>query len=404
MGENASTKRVLLGVTGGIAAYKAGDIIRLLVKNGLEVDVVMTAHAREFITPRTLQTLSKRPVWTDLFQSLQEQEIGHISLVDHSDIVLVAPATANILAKAAHGIADDLLSTILCVAARIPVIFAPAMNVHMYLNPVTQENIKRLKSLGYHFVEPAEGELACGHHGPGRLADPEEIVEHVLHGLSPKDMQGETLLVTAGRTEEEIDPVRFLTNPSSGKMGFALARAASQRGAHVVLVSGPTHCRVPINVLHISVRSAAEMHKAVMDNYAEATVVLMAAAVSDFRPRTREEQKIKKDKGLHSLALERTPDILFELGKAKGNKCIVGFAAESEELIENAKEKLERKNLDIIVANNIAQEGIGFQSDMNKVTLIRRDGSIDELPILSKDILAHRVLDQVCSIRGLKPS
>jgi phosphopantothenoylcysteine decarboxylase/phosphopantothenate--cysteine ligase len=398
-----STKnKVLLGVTGGIAAYKAADIVRLLIKNDLEVHVVMTHNAQKFITPLTLQTLSQRPVWTDLFHLTNEQQIGHICLVEQSDVVLVAPATANILAKTAHGIADDLLSTILCVASKSPVIFAPAMNIHMYLSPITQENIKKLKSLGYHFVEPAEGELACGSQGVGRLADTEEIVERVLFELSPKDLGGETVLVTAGRTEEEIDPVRFLTNPSSGKMGVALARAASQRGARVILVSGPTCCRVPLGVRHIPVRSAEHMYNAVKEVYPETTIVLMAAAVSDFRPCRRERQKIKKDKSIPSLALEKTPDILRELGMAKGERFIVGFAAESEELIRNAEEKLKKKNLDIIVANDIAQEGIGFQSDMNQATLVQRDGTIESLPLLTKDSLAHRIIDRVCLLRRSK--
>ncbi len=388
-------KNILLGVTGSIAAYKAADIVRLLVKESFEVDVVMTAHAQQFITPLTLQTLSQRPVWTELFDLSQEQRINHISLVDQSDLVLVAPATANMLAKAAHGICDDLLSTILCVAVHRPILCAPAMNVNMYRNPVTQKNIESLKARGYLFIEPAEGELACGYHGVGRLADPEDILEHVVLALSPKDMRGQRFLVTAGRTEEEIDPVRFLTNASSGKMGFAVARAAAQRGAEVTLISGPTHCKVPIGVRYVPVRSAQQMYEAVMDACSSATVVVMAAAVADFRPRVREQQKIKKDAGLSVLPLERTPDILAEVAKMRGDRILVGFAAESEHIVAHAKEKLEKKHLDMIVANDITQAGIGFQSDVNKVTLITHDGTIEDLPTLSKDSLAHHILDRI---------
>jgi len=391
--------RILLGVTGGIAAYKSADVVRALVKRDFEVDVVMTAHAREFITPLTLQTLSQRPVWTGLFETAHEYRIGHIELVDRADLVLVAPATANILAKAAHGICDDLLSTILCVASRLPVMFAPAMNVNMFHNPVTQENIRALKARGCYFVEPGEGELACGHHGVGRLADPEDIAEQVVFRVTPKDLEGERVLVTAGRTEEDIDPVRFITNASSGKMGFAVARAAAQRGAEVILVSGPTHCKAPVGVRLLPVRSAQQMRDAVMDVYEGTTVVVMAAAVSDFRPRSRVSQKIKKEAGLSSLALERTPDILAEVGGMKGERVLVGFAAETERVVENAREKLARKHLDIIVANDNTQEGVGFQSDFNKVSLISKDGTVEDLPRLPKDTVAHRILDRVRAIK-----
>jgi len=397
-----SGKSVLLGVTGGIAAYKAAEIIRLLVKMDIQVHVVMTRNAKEFITPLTLQVLSGNPVWTESFHLTQEQQIGHIQLVDMSDLLLIAPATANIIGKAAAGIADDLLSTILCVASRLPVVFAPSMNVNMYQNPITQENIKKLTQLGHDCIKPDEGVLACGYEGVGRLADPEQIVEHILFRLSPKDLQDERILVTAGPTEEEIDPVRFLSNPSSGKMGFALAGAAAQRGASVTLVTGPTSCRVSPLVKCIQVRSAEEMREAVLHAFPEATAILMSAAVSDYRPSERALNKIKKQGTSIRLDLEETPDILFELGERKGQKVLIGFAAETESLIKNAQDKLKRKNLDLIVANDVSRKDIGFQSDINQVKLLGKDGNILELPMLTKEVLAHKILDQIASLRDEK--
>jgi len=392
-------KKVLLGVTGGIAAYKAAEIIRLLLKEEVEVHVAMTRNATQFITPLTLQALSGNPVWTDTFNLSQECEIGHIHLVESADLMLVAPATANILAKAASGIADDLLSTMLCVAAKVPVLFAPAMNVNMYENPITQENIKKLKRFGYEFIEPESGPLACGTEGPGRLAAPEAIVERVSFRLSRKDLAGEKILVSAGPTEEAIDAVRFFTNPSSGKMGCALARAAAQRGAEVVLVTGPTTCRVSWNVRCVHVRSADQMRKAILKEFPSATMVFMAAAVSDFKPEKAVRKKIKKKDAELNLQLKGTPDILYELGRRKGGKILVGFAAETESLIQHAREKLTRKNLDLIVANDVSKKNIGFQSDRNQVKLIAPDGTVTEIPLLSKEVLAHHLLDRIPSLR-----
>ncbi len=391
---------VLVGVTGGIAAYKAAEIVRSLVKEGLDVHVVMTRNAQEFITPLTLQVLSGNPVWTETFHLTQEQEIGHISLVDRSSLLLIAPATANVLGKVAAGVADDLLTTMVCAATRIPVIFAPSMNVNMYQNPITQENIERLKRFGYLFIEPEEGELACGYEGVGRLADPGDIVEQVVGRLAPKDLTEEHILVTAGPTEEAIDPVRFLTNPSSGKMGYAIARAAAQRGAKVTLISGPTSCAPPLDVELVRVRSAEEMRKAVMKAFPASTTVVMAAAVSDFAPASRAKQKVKKQDASLTVKMKTTPDILLELGQKKEDRLLIGFAAETQSLVKNARAKLEEKNLDLIVANDVSRKEIGFQSDSNQVKMIGKDGSISELPLLPKRVLAHRVLDQIGILRS----
>lgn len=397
------SKRVLLGVSGGIAAYKSAEVIRLLLKNGMQVDVAMTRNATRFITPLTLQALSGNPVWVETFRLGMEQEIGHIRLVDRADLLLVAPATANILAKAACGIADDMLSTLLCVASRIPVVFAPSMNPNMYRHPVTQENMQKLKRIGAGFVEPVEGELACRVQGVGRLADPERIVEDVVFRLGHKDLVGEKILVTAGPTREEIDPVRFLSNPSSGKMGFAIARAAAQRGAAVTLVTGPTHCLEPLHVTTVHVNTAAQMRASVLDALPEATAVLMTAAVSDFRPVCRAPEKIKKAGAALRLDLEATVDILREVGEAKGERILVGFAAETQALLENAREKLANKNLDLIVVNDVSRGDIGFQADDNEVKILSRQGDCTDLPRMSKEDLAHRILDRVAVLRAARP-
>jgi len=394
-----SPATVLVGVTGGIAAYKSAEIVRHLVKEGLHVHVVMSRNAQEFITPLTLQVLSGNPVWTETFLLTQEQEIGHISLVDRARLFLIAPATANVLGKVSAGVADDLLTTMVCAATRIPVVLAPSMNVNMYRNPITQENIERLKRFGYIFIEPEEGDLACGYQGVGRLADPERIVERLLGLLSPKDLNQERMLVTAGPTEEAIDPVRFLTNPSSGKMGYAIARAAAQRGAKVTLISGPTSCSPPQQVTLVRVRSAEQMRQAVMKAFPESTSVVMAAAVSDFSPASPAKQKVKKQDASLTVKLKATPDILLELGQRKEKRILIGFAAETQSLVKNAREKLKKKNLDLIVANDVSKKEIGFQSDSNQVRLIRKDGSISELPLLPKRVLAHRVLDQIRLLR-----
>ena len=391
-------KNILLGVSGGIAAYKAAELVRLLVKAEATVRVVMTKNAQEFITPLTLQSLSGNPVSTDTFNLTQESEIGHIRLADTADLVLIAPATANILAKLAHGIADDLLSTLLLVA-RAPVVLAPAMNVHMYAHPATQENLKTLQRFGHHIIEPAEGELACGYEGKGRLAEPEQIVECVEAALTQKDMQGERVIVTAGPNCEPIDPVRFITNRSTGKMGFAMARIAHQRGAKVTLVSGPTTLVTPLGVRLCSVRTALEMQQAVLAHYLRATIVVSAAAIADYRPTQVASQKIKKKDGAFSIPLDRNPDILAGLGQDKGNRLLVGFATETEDVLQNAERKLHSKNLDMIVANDVTQEGAGFAGDTNIVTLLDRTGQQEPLPLMSKDAVAHAVYDRLLALK-----
>jgi len=395
-------KTILLGVTGGIAAYKAVELLRLFVKAGAEVFVVMTASAREFVTPLTFQTLSGNPVHTELFNLYQEREIGHISLADRADLVVVAPATANLIGKVANGMADDLLSTAL-MATKAPVLFVPAMNVNMFENPIYQMNQRKLEELGYHFLEPATGFLACGWEGKGKMPEPARIFEEALALLAPKDLAGETVLVTAGPTREELDPVRYLSNYSSGKMGYAIARAARRRGARVILVSGPTALAAPAGIELVPVTSARRMREAVLERLEEATVVIKAAAVADYRPAMRAEQKIKKGlEGSLILPLEKNPDILAELGKLKGNRLLVGFAAETADLLENARKKLTEKNLDLIVANDVSRNDAGFDVDTNAVRLLYRDGSGEELPLLGKDEVADRLLDRIA--RLLRPA
>jgi len=392
-------KVVVLGVSGGIAVYKAAELTRLLIKGGAEVHVVMTRSACEFVTPLTFQTLSGNPVHTELFNLYQEKEIGHITLADRADLLVVAPATANLVGKVAAGIADDLLTTTL-MATKAPVLFAPAMNVNMWENPIYQGNQQRLAQLGYHFIEPVSGLLACGWEGKGKLPEPEAILARCEQLLTPQDLTGLRLLVTAGPTREELDPVRYLSNYSSGKMGYAIARAAAQRGAAVTLVSGPTCLAPPPGVGLVRVTSASEMRDAVLAAAADAEVVIKAAAVADYRPLRRAAQKIKKGAQSLQLELERNPDILAELGRLPGRRLLVGFAAESEQLLVNARQKLEAKNLDLIVANDITAEGAGFDVETNQVRLLYRDGRQQELPLASKYEIAGQLLDAVRDLRA----
>jgi len=391
-------KNIVLGVTGGIAAYKAAELVRELVHEEAKVHVIMTKNAQAFITPLTLQTLSGNPVITELFSLIGEAKVGHVALADMAEIVVIAPATANIIGKIAAGIADDMLSTVI-MATKAPILIAPAMNVHMWANPICQQNVAKLRSLGYYFVEPAVGELACGYEGKGRLAEIPDIIEEIKSLLSPQDFAGEKILVTAGPTAEPLDPVRFISNNSSGKMGFALARAALRRGAEVTLISGPTHLPAPKKSKFISVRTAQEMRQAVLENFSEANFLLMAAAVSDFRPKEMAEQKIKKTSLKLSLELEQNPDILAEVGQIKGTRVIVGFAAETEDLIKNAQKKLTEKNLDLIVANDLTMPGAGFAVDTNIVKILDRSGKVEELPLLTKEELADYLLDRLKSLK-----
>ncbi len=393
--------KVCLGVSGGIAAYKSAELIRQLQQNGLEVQVVMTRHAREFLTPLTLASLSGRKVITDLFaepggEANIESAIEHIAVAQSIDLLVVAPATANIVGKLAHGVADDFLTT-LYLATRAPVLVAPAMNVQMWEHPTVEDNLARLRARGVRVVEPDEGYLACGMTGAGRLASPASIVAATLEMLRvQRDLELETVLVTAGPTQEPLDPVRYLSNRSSGKMGYAVAEAAFRRGARTILVSGPTALRPPDGVEFVSVRTAAEMEQAVLAWLDEATVVIKAAAVADYRAAQVSRQKIKKREGPLTLHLERTPDVLKAVSGRKGTRLLVGFAAETEHLLEQARRKLTEKNLDLVVANDVTQSV--FASDFSSAVLVTRDG-VTELPRMAKPELAHRILDTVRELR-----
>jgi phosphopantothenoylcysteine decarboxylase/phosphopantothenate--cysteine ligase len=389
-------KEILLGVTGSIAAYKAVEILRELTRRGAAVTVVMTESAQRFVAPLTFETLSRRPVLTDLFTLEYDKQIGHVASAGRADLLLVAPATANTIAKFAHGLADDFLSNIY-LSSTCPVVLAPAMDLEMYAHRAVQENLSRLKARGVSVVEPEYGELASGLIGRGRLADLSAIlqaVEDLLHREG--DLGGETVLVTAGPTQEPLDPVRYISNRSSGKMGFAIAEAARDRGARVMLVSGPTALPTPPGVTRTDVTTAEEMYHAVLDRLDETTILVMAAAVADYRPSTHAPQKIKKREAM-TVELVRNPDILAEAGRRKRSQILVGFAAETEELIQNAREKLAKKNLDLIVANDIR---VGFGGETNRVTILDRQGSVEELPELTKREASHRILDRVVALRS----
>ncbi len=397
------TRHIVLGVTGGIAAYKACELTRLFVKAGYSVHVIMTEHARAFITPLTFSTLSGNPVATDMFDGGAPETIKHIDLADDADLIVVAPATANIIAKVSAGIADDLLTTVIS-ATKAPVLFAPSMNVNMYENPITQGNIKRLAELGYRFVDPDTGWLACGWEGKGRLAEPALIFGRARALFADQDLSGMKILVTAGPTREAIDTVRFISNRSTGKMGYAVASRAVSRGARVILVTGPTHLAPPSGADVITVQSAADMARAVMEHFSWADAVIKAAAVSDFTPTNPCGHKIKKDECGDTIELSRTEDILLGLGKIKGDTILVGFAAETDQVRANAKKKLKEKNLDMIVANDVSKENSGFAVDTNIVRIIERDGPETELPLMTKEDVADEILNRVRDIaRKVRP-
>ncbi len=388
-------KNIILGVTGGIAAYKAADLTRLIIKAGGSVWPVMTRAAAEFITPLTLETLAKNPALTGLFNKRGNGSIDHIELAAKADLIIVAPATANIIGKVASGIADDLLTTII-MATRAPVLFAPAMNTKMYENPIVQDNIQKLKRLNYLFVGPEEGELACGEEGKGRLSEPESILDAAIDCLSRKDLTGDKILVTTGPTRESIDPVRFISNPSSGRMGHAIAIAARRRGAEVVLVSGPSSLPPPGGVTLINVTTAEEMAEASLSHFPQSTIVIMAAAVSDLRPRTSSKRKIKKEDVRITIETERTQDILKEMGKRKKGQFLVGFALETDDIVKNAQNKLEEKNLDLIATNDPRALG----AEISQITLIDKDRQVETLPPLSKGEVANRILDKIIKSRN----
>jgi phosphopantothenoylcysteine decarboxylase/phosphopantothenate--cysteine ligase len=408
---------VVLGVTGCIGAYKACEVLRDLQRRGVDVHVVMTKHATEFVSPMTFEALSRHPVFLDQFALGAEGDIRHISLADAAQLLLVAPATANILAKFARGIADDALTT-LYLATKAPLLVAPAMNVNMFDHPAVRENLDILRARGARIVEPGSGYLACGWLGRGRLAEPGDIVAAAMAALgeagsapaasagapnsSAGDLAGETVLVTAGPTVEDLDPVRFLSNRSTGRMGFALAETARDRGARVVLVAGPTSIEPPAGVDVVQVRSAEEMARAVEDRVGPATIVAMAAAVSDYRPAARAPSKLKKTPGEGTLVLTRTPDILATLGKSKGRRFVIGFAAETDRVLENARAKRAAKNADLLVANDVSRPDSGFASDHNAAVLIDAEAET-ELPLMSKRALADRIWDRVLALRA-RPS
>jgi phosphopantothenoylcysteine decarboxylase/phosphopantothenate--cysteine ligase len=393
--KNLSGKNIILGVSGGIAVYKGVELLRLLQKAGAAVKVAMTQNAAQFVGPLTFAAISGHRVFKDMFSEETDEPMWHISWAEAADAVVIAPATANIIAKLANGIADDALTTLM-LAATCPKLICPAMNTHMYENIAVQRNIDILQSDGFIIVEPGDGELACGAYGPGRMADPQTIVGQVAACFYPKDLNGKKVLVTAGPTREPIDPVRFIGNPSSGKMGYAVARAAAARGADVVLVSGPSHLDTPAGVRIIRVGTAAEMAAAVFENAGDADIIIKVAAVSDYRPVAPADHKIKKSQDKMVMELEKTVDILAELGRRKRpGQILVGFAAETQDLEKNAVNKLRAKNLDLIAANMVGDADSGFGADTNRITLYNAVGRGKELPLMDKDAAAHHLLDCV---------
>ena len=393
-------KTVVIGVSGGIAVYKACDVVSRLKKLNANVHVIMTKSATEFVTPLTFQSLSQNYVVSDMFEEPKTWDVEHISLAKKADVFLIAPATANVIGKVANGIADDMLTTTV-MATTGKVLIAPAMNTNMYRNPILQRNISTLKELGYNFVDPDSGRLACGDIGEGKLASPEKIVDAVvdLFNEDKKDLLGKKIMITAGPTVESIDPVRYLTNRSTGKMGYAIAKMAANRGADVTLVSGPTNIEPPSNIKKlIKVQSAKDMYDAIIDNFDENQVIIKSAAVADYKPKNYSDKKIKKSNDDLIIELDRNKDIAYELGKIKKNKILVGFAAETNDLIENAKGKISKKNLDFIVANDLTEPGAGFGTDTNIVKIIDKDGNIAKYPQMKKDEVADVILDKVKSL------
>ena len=387
-------KEIVLGVTGGIAAYKVPEMVRMFIKAEAKVTAVLTANAQRFVTPLALEVLTGRPVITDLFVPNSPGIINHIQAADRANLLLVAPATANVIGKLANGIADDALTTI-ALACRAPLLLAPAMNVNMWNHPAVQDNVARLQARGVRLVGPVEGELACGWEGRGRMAEPEDIVEEAAVCLAPKDLLGKKVLVTAGPTREFIDPIRYITNRSSGKMGYAVARVARRRGAEVCLITGPVALKPPPGVRLIKVLSARDMFRVTMAEAEKADIIIKASAVADYRPITEVSQKIKK--GPHKLSLELTenPDILAQIGAKKKNQILVGFAAETSELVKFAETKLQKKNLDLIVANNVSRPGAGFSSDTNIVLIIDKHGRKAEWPQMPKMEIADKLFDRI---------
>lgn len=401
-----SGKNIVLGVTGGIAAYKSADLVSRLKKLDANVYVVMTAHAKAFVSPLTFQSLSQNYVVEDMFEAPRTWDVEHIALAKLADLYVIAPASANVLAKMAAGIADDFLTTTI-LATQAPILVAPAMNTQMYLNPLTQRNMKTLQDLGVCFVAPGSGRLACGDEGVGKMAEPQQIVEEIVKLLAhkstddlPQLLEGKRVLITAGPTREALDPVRYLTNHSTGKMGYAIAEAAAAMGAETKLVSGPVELPAPEGVQRVKVESARDMFEAVMSdlNY---DIIIMTAAVADYRPKTAQSQKIKKIEGDLTLELTRNPDILFEVGRVKTHQVLIGFAAETEHVLEHAAAKLRKKNLDMIVANDVTAQGAGFGSDTNIVTFITSDGEQTAFDQMEKSEVAKAILKKAADLLSL---
>lgn len=388
-------KHILLGVTGGIAIYKVVDLVSKLKKQNVSLDVIMTENATKFVSPLTFQTMAQAQVHTEMFGLVNEMDVEHISLAQRPDRILIAPASANIIGKIANGIADDMLTTVV-MASKAKIIFAPAMNTTMYESPIVQENMEKLKSLGHDFLSTGTGLLACGDFGSGKMAEPLEILSYIISDFVDKDLLNKKILITAGPTIEPIDPVRFISNHSSGKMGYSIAEEAKNRGAHVVLISGPTHLEPPKDIEVVNVNTTEEMFNAVGRYYDSVDALIKAAAPSDYKPVEMSKQKIKK--GLNdNLYIEFTKnmDIAYHYGNKKEKQIIVGFAAETENLIDNAKEKLKRKNFDIVVANDVSKEGAGFKHDTNIVTIIDKNLQEDSYPMMSKSELARIIIDKV---------
>lgn len=418
-GGSRMEKKIVVGVSGGIASYKTVSLVSQLVKHGYDVRVVMTSSATKFVTPLTFQTMSRNRVYTDTFTEEDPKVVSHIDVADFPSLVVVAPATANLIGKLASGIADEILSTVL-LATTAPVLIAPAMNVHMYMHPAVQRNLQILKEWGYLIMEPAEGPLACGYTGRGRMEEPERIfqwIEDFFQGkkvnpvLSTAEssepsqisriLTGKKVLITAGPTQEAIDPVRYLTNRSSGKMGYAMAKAAQERGAEVILISGPVHLPAPEGVKRIMVKSAEEMYQAVMDHWFSADWLIASAAVADYRPKIVVDHKIKKKGESLTLELVPTPDILQAVGgRKRPDQILVGFAAETDKLLEYARQKMEKKNLDFIVANDVSEEGAGFEAETNHVYLLSKEGWVKEFPLMEKERLAGALIDEMVAKSG----
>lgn len=395
-------KTIVAGVTGGIAAYKAADLASRLRKQGADLHVIMTRSATEFIQPLTFREITGNPVIVSMWDEPKRWSVQHIGLARKADLFVIVPATANVLGKISHGIADDMLTTTV-MATTAPVLFVPAMNSAMYLNPIVQDNIKRLKAYGYLFMEPVAGPLACGESGIGRLPEPADIAEYIGQCLAEdQTLAGKKILITAAGTQEPIDPVRYIGNRASGKMGYALAEAAKNKGASVVLVSGPTHLAPPAGVELIAVNTAGEMRDAVVSRFPELDVVIKTAAVADYRPKVTTEQKIKKAAGELVLTLEKTPDILRELGQQKQHQILVGFAAETENLLEHGRDKLYRKNLDMLVVNDVTAAGAGFATDTNIVNIMFPDGTVEEWPIMTKKRVAEKLLGKIIELMQKK--